>query len=94
MSPKIFFWIAACVADAPAANSNGIKTLLTNGLSIFFIKGKSVFSNGPKRLPKNPLDSPILENCFFDFILSDEPFEKDLRILETYVLGNNNLCRK
>ena len=41
-----------------------IKTLLVltlaNGSSTFFIKGKPVSSNGPKCLPKNPPDCPIL----------------------------------
>ena len=36
---KIFFWIAACIADAGAVNSNAIKILLANVLSTFFIKG-------------------------------------------------------
>ena len=43
-------------------NPNGIKTLLTNLLSTFPIKGDLIFSNGPKRLPKNPPDCPILCN--------------------------------
>ena len=34
--PNIFLWIAASVARAAAVNSNGIKTLLDNGLSTFF----------------------------------------------------------
>ena len=50
------------MANAPAVNSNGIKTLLANGLSTFFIKDKPGFSNGPKSLPKNPLECPILCN--------------------------------
>ena len=52
----------ASVADAGAVNSNGIKTLLANGLSIFLIKGNPVFNNGPRILPKNPPDCPILCN--------------------------------
>ena len=44
---------------------------------------------------KIPPDSPILGIFFFFFfIFADEPFAKDLRILETCVLVNNNLCRK
>ena len=50
---NIFFWIAAFVADAAAVNINDIKTLLANGLSTFFIKGKPVFSNGPRSLHRN-----------------------------------------
>ena len=45
------------VADAAAVNPSGIKTLLANGLSTFFIKGNPVFSNGPKSLPQNLLIS-------------------------------------
>ena len=37
--PNIFLWTAAFVADAAAANPNGIRTLLANGLSTFPIKG-------------------------------------------------------
>ena len=52
--PKIFLWIAASVAAAAAAvDSSGIKMLLANGLSTFFIKGNPVFSNGLKSLPKS-----------------------------------------
>ena len=40
----------------------GIKTLLANGLTTFFIKGEPRFSNGPKSLPKYPSDCPILYN--------------------------------
>ena len=50
-NPNIFLKIAASVADATAVHRNGIKTLLDNGVSIFFIKGNPVFSNGPKGLP-------------------------------------------
>ena len=49
------------MADA-AANPNDIKTLLANGLSTFPIKGNPIFSNGPKSLPKNPPDFPVLYN--------------------------------
>ena len=39
---------------------------LANGYSTFFIKGKPVFSNGTRSLPKNPRDCPILHNWVFD----------------------------
>ena len=51
--------MAVSVAAA-ALNPYGIKTFLANGLSAFLIKTNPVFSNGPKSLPKNPLDYPIL----------------------------------
>ena len=60
--PNIFSWIAASFADAAAVNPTGIKTLLANGLNTFSIKGNPVFSNGPKSLPKNPSDYPMLCN--------------------------------
>ena len=93
--PNIFLWIAAPVADAGAVNPNGIKTLLANGLSTFPIKGNPVFSNGPKSLPKNPPDCPILCNWVFDnFILAEELFAKALRNFQTCVLVHKNLCEK
>ena len=93
--PKRVLWISASVADAAAVNPNGIKTLLASVFSTFFIKGKSVFGNGLRNLPKNSPDGPILCNWVFDnFILADELFAKDLRSLETRALVNNNLCGK
>ena len=60
--PNNFLLIAAFVAHAAAVNPNGIKTLLTNGLSTFPINGNPVFSNGSNSLPKNPPDCPIFFN--------------------------------
>ena len=95
---KIFLWIAGFVADTAAVNPDAIKTLLANGLSTFSIKDNSGFSNGPKSLPKNPPDCPILCNWVFmqfdNFILADEPFVKALRSLQTCVLVNKNSWRK
>ena len=90
-----YLLIVAYVADVAAVNSNDIKSLLANVLSTFLIKGKPVFSNGPKSLPNNYPDSPILRNwVFVYFILAEEPFAKALRSLKTFLLVNNNLCRK
>ena len=87
--PNIFLWIAASVADADVVNPNGIKTLLANSLSTLPIKGKPVFSNGPKSLPKNPPDCSILCNWVFDnFILAEELFAKAARSLETCIYYN------
>ena len=58
---NIFLWIAASVANAAAVNP-GINTLLADCLRKFTI-GDPVFSNGPKSLPRNPLDCSIL--CVF-----------------------------
>ena len=59
--PKIFLCIPASVAAAAAAavNLKGIDTLLADGLITFFIKGNHIFSNGPRSLPRNPLDYTI-----------------------------------
>ena len=45
-SPKILLCIQVSAADSAAFNPTGINTLLAKALSTFFIKGKSVFSNG------------------------------------------------
>ena len=60
--PNMFLLIAASLGDAVAVNPNGIKTLLANILSPFPIKGNPFFRNGPKSLPSNPPDCPILCN--------------------------------
>ena len=92
---KNIFSIAASVAYIATVSINGIKTLLDNCLTAFFIKGKPVFNNRSRNLPKNPLDCIISGNGVFDdFILPDEPFPKALRSLETCVLVNNNLGEK
>ena len=90
------FLLNSCIfADAAAVNPNGIKTLLAIFFSTFFIKRKSVFSNGFLNLLKNSPDCPILCNRVFDnFILAEELFAKVLRSLESRVLVNNNLCGK
>ena len=56
-----------------------IKTLLAYGLSTFPSKDNPAFSNGPKRLPRNYLDCPVLYNGVFDnLILADKPIERTL----------------
>ena len=73
----MFFWTAASVGDGAAVNPSDIKTLLANGSSTFFIKGKPDFSNGPKILPENYPTCTILDRWVFDnFILADETFTK------------------
>ena len=59
---KIFFWMPVTISDTPAVNPSGIKILLANGLSPFFIHCEAGFSNGPGDLPRNPLDCIILDN--------------------------------
>ena len=92
---KNIFWIATSGAAAAAVNPDGIRTLLANGLSTFFIKGKPDFSNNPESLPKYSPDFPILCNRVFDnFILADKPFAEALRNLEICVLVNDNSCER
>ena len=43
LDPKIVLRMAASVADAAAVNANGIKLLLANGLTKFFIKDNPIF---------------------------------------------------
>ena len=50
--------LASSIADAAAANRNGIKGLLGIGLRTFHIKGNPVFGNSSPS-PKNPSDFPI-----------------------------------
>ena len=68
---------------------------LANGLITFPAKGNPVLSNGPKSLPKNPPDCPILCNWVFDnFYVSWRIFAKALQSVKACVLVNNNLCGK
>ena len=51
------------------------------------IKGKPVFNNGPRSLPRNPSDCPILDNWAFDsLILTDQLFSKDLQRFTTSII--------
>ena len=84
--------LASSIADAAAANRNGIKGLLGIGLRTFHIKGNPVFGNSSPS-PKNPSDFPISCNWVFDcFMFADETFVKAYQSFETCVLVNNNLC--
>ena len=93
--PNNFLWIGACIAVAATVNPNGIKTLLANGFNTFFIQSNPVFSTGPKSLPKNPTDCPILYNWVFDnFVLAKKLFTRAQPSFETCVLVNKNLWGK
>ena len=48
------FWKAASLADIPAHNPNGIKTLLANGVSKLFINGKPADINSLRKLEHPP----------------------------------------
>ena len=77
LDPNIFFWIAATVADAAIVHPNGIRTLLANGVSPFFINGKSAFINGANSIPRNSPNCTILDKCVFDnFSLAYESIKK------------------
>ena len=62
LEQNIFLWIAVFVAYAHVVNPNGIKTLLANGIGEFPAKCNPGFNNGPRSLPKNPPDCPVLCN--------------------------------
>ena len=82
---------AATAAAATAVNPNGIKKLLGNDVSTFFINEEPVFNNGPRVLPKNSPQSICLHSwAFDDFILAFELFAKVLQRLETYPSVNEN----
>ena len=69
-------------AYTTAVNRNDIKTLLANGLSKFFIKGKPVFSYGPRSFPLSPPDCTILEIWVFDsFIIVEKSLQKPYKDL-------------
>ena len=63
---KIFLWVPATAVGTATVNPNGIKTLLANGLSTFFIKDKLVFNNGLRTLPRS---SPDCDSFYIDMIL-------------------------
>ena len=87
--------MSGSATDAAVVNSNGIKMLLANGLSKFFIKDKPIFSNGPRSLPRNPPDYIISDSwVFHNFISDDELFAKALWSLETCLSVINNIYRK
>ena len=60
--PNILLCIPKSDATAAGANLIGIKTLLANGLSTFFNKGKTVFSVGLRCLPIDPPECTILDS--------------------------------
>ena len=54
--PKTVSLVPLSAADHAVVNLNGIKTLLANYLSTFFINGKITFINGLRSLPRNLLN--------------------------------------
>ena len=54
--PRLFLWIPASAADVAAVIPYGAKA---SGWSTFFIYGISIFSIGPRSLPRHPLDCVI-----------------------------------
>ena len=84
--PQKIFLITVSVSDAAIIKSNGTKSLLANCLSIFAIKGKPNFSNGPRSLPRNLPAFTVLGSWVFEkFVLADEPFAKAYKTF-------SNLC--
>ena len=61
---KMFLCILVSTVDAAAVNPNGIKTILANDFSTFFIKEKQVFNNDSRSLPKDPSSCTISDIDF------------------------------
>ena len=59
----MFFWIDASVNEPAAVNPNGIKTLLVNGMSMFFITLS--FINEPRESSEK--SSSLIYNRFSSF---------------------------
>ena len=59
--------------------------LLANGLCTIPIKGKEVFSSGPRSLTGNPPNRTILDSWVFNNFMLAELFANALQILETCV---------
>ena len=78
-------------ADTATVNPNGMKILLVNGLITFFINGNLVFYNGPRSLSRYPPNYIILDNWFFDILISvGELFAKVSQRFGTSLLVNNS----
>ena len=91
----MFLWIPELVVYSAAVYPYGIKTLLANGWSAFLINGKSVFSNGPRSLLRNPLVCIIFDIWVFDnCILAKKIFSNILLRFATCLLVSNNLSKK
>ena len=89
--PQMFLFIPASAADAATVNPNGIKTLLANDLTTFFMNGSPLFNNGPRSLPRNPPDFMILDNWVFDNLMPvGQLFVKTLQKFATCLLVNND----
>lgn len=54
LDPKIFFLIDACVTNAAAVNPNGIKTFISDGVTMFLINGKLAGINRLRKLRNLP----------------------------------------
>ena len=92
---NIFWYVTASGANAASVNPNGIKALLVKSLIAFYINGNPVFSYWPRSLTRNLPDSAVLDSWVFDsLILAVKLFTKGLRIFETCILVNNDLCGK
>ena len=63
--PYIWFLIAASVADVAAINCNGMKILLVNVVSTFFVNGNPDLTNGPRNFRNSPFWLIIFFCSFF-----------------------------
>ena len=60
---KVFFWIAESVGDAAAVNPKDAKThLAIIVITLPYVNGKAVFSNGQRSLSRNYPNCDILDS--------------------------------
>ena len=87
-SNRYFLWFLL-----PAAvNPNGIKTLLANYLSVFFLNGKP---SDLRSVAIKYLDCTIFESWVFDnLIIVDKLYAKVLQTFTVCLSASINLCRK
>ena len=87
--PRIFWWLAASVANSFAINSNNIKTLLGNGFNAFFIKFIPLFGNVLEVYLKFLLIALFHAiEILIIFIVAEELCTKALQNFDTWVLVN------
>ena len=72
---KIFLWNLASAVEVTVVNPNGIKKLLFNGVSTFFINGKLTFINGQRSLRRNPSNFIFLDTWYILMSYLEKHFE-------------------
>ena len=90
ISLLILYYVALFANIAATFGANDISFCNSSFLAKIITCGRAAIN-----LPSIPSDCIIWDNWVFEnFILADEPFVKALRIFETCISINNNLCAK